>query len=241
MLLAMNRIMAAFPALAALCAVSTPAAAAERRYSVTDFDRIVVEGPFTVRLATGRPGSAVATGSPEALDRVAVEVQGRTLRIRPNRSAWGGYPGVAGGPVSLAVSTHELRSATVTGPGNLAIDRAAAMRVDLAVEGTGQIVMGGVTADHLNLGVIGSGRIQVAGTAKELRASIHGWADLDASALTADGANVTTDSAGHVVIGVAGQATVTASGIGEVEIIGNPACTVRGLSAGLVRCGRERR
>ncbi|MDP8994840.1 MAG: DUF2807 domain-containing protein [Pseudomonadota bacterium] len=234
----MKRILAA----AALAALAVPAAAAERRYTVTDFDRIVIEGPFNVRLATGGPSSAVATGTPEALERVSVEVQGRTLRIRPNRSAWGGYQGTAAGPVALEVTTRELRSATVTGPGNLAIDRAESMRLDLAVEGSGRIGAGQVAADNLVVGLLGSGRVQVAGTARELRASIHGWADLDAAGLTARDANITTDTAGRIAVAVERQATVTAGGIGEVAILGTPACTVRGPSAGLVVCGdRSRR
>lgn len=228
-------------AAAALAALAAPATAAERRYTVTDFDRVVVEGPFSVRLVTGSHSSARATGSQEALERVSVEVQGRTLRIRPNRSAWGGYPGIAAGPVAIELSTRELRAATVNGAGNLAIDRVEGLRVDLAVEGTGRIGAPNVAADMLVIGMIGSGRIQLAGTARELRANVHGWADLDAAALTAQGAHVVTDTAGRLALTVAREANVTASGIGEVEILGTPACTVRGDSAGQVRCGRPGR
>jgi hypothetical protein len=237
MVAGMNRIM-----LAALgCfALSAPASAAERRYSVVDFDRVVVEGPYAVRLTTGRPSTAVATGSQAGLERVTVEVQGRTLRIRPNRTAWGGYPGTVTGPVTIELSTRDLRSALVSGPGSLAIDRASGLRIELGVEGSGRIVAGNLRADNLVLGVVGSGGIQAAGTAEQLRASVHGTGDLDASALRSDGANITTDTAGTVRAAVKDNATVTASGIGEVEIIGRPACTVRGLSAGRVRCSNQR-
>jgi len=241
MLAAMTRIMAVLAAFAtAAAALGSPAVAAERRYAVTDFDRVVVEGPFVVRLATGRSSSAAATGSQEALERVSVEVQGRILRIRPNRNAWGGYPGAAAGPVIVEVATRDLRAASVNGAGSLAIDRAAGLRLDLAVEGTGRIAAPDVRADNLVVGLIGSGRIEVGGAVGELRANVHGWADLDAAALTAQGANIVTDTAGRVAVAVARQATVTASGIGEVEIAGSPACTVRGLSAGRVRCGTGR-
>lgn len=236
MLGAMTRIMAA---LALALALAAPAAAAERHYTVTDFDRVVIEGPFTVRLSTGRTSSAAATGSAQALERVSVEVQGRTLRVRPNRSAWGGYPGAAVGPVTIALATRELRAATVNGSASLAIDGASGLRLELAVEGSGRIGATGVSADNLIVGLLGSGRIQLAGTARQLRASVHGSADLDAAALTAQGANIVTDSAGRIAVAVEREATVTASGTGEVEIIGAPACTVRGLAAGQVRCGRS--
>jgi len=234
----MKKIAAAFTLAAAL---ASPAAAAERRYSVTDFDRVVVEGPYNVSLATGRPSSALATGTQGALDRVSIEVQGRTLRIRPNSSAWGGYPGAVNGPVAIQISARELRSASVNGAGSLSIDRAGGLRLDLSVEGTGRIAAPALSADTLVVGMIGSGRVQLGGTAKELRANVHGWGDLDASALRTQGASIVAGTAGRVAVGVDRQATVTATGIGEVEIVGAPACTVRGPSAAQVKCGRPQR
>ena len=230
----MKKIMAA---LALACAFAAPAAAAERTYSVTDFDRVWIEGPFTVRLTSGRPAAASATGSPQALDRVSIAVESGVLRIRPNRSAWSADPGAASGPVAIEISTRAVRAATVRGAGSLAIDRASGMRVDLTVEGAGRIAVPAVAVDRLVVGMIGSGRIQIAGTAADLRASVHGWADLDAAALRAQAAQIVTDTAGRIAVGVEREATVTASGIGEVEIVGSPACTLRGLSAAQVRCG----
>ena len=229
--------LAAVPALLG----AAPAQAAERRYSVTDFDRVVVEGPFQVTIATGRPSTAAATGSADALDRVSVEVQGRTLRIRPNRSAWGGYPGAAAGPVTIALATREIRGASVHGAGSISVGRIAGLRLDLNVEGSGRIAAPDVNADTLVVGLIGSGRIDVSGRAGELRADVHGWAELDASALASQGATIVTDSAGRVAVSAARQASVTASGIGDVEITGAASCTERGLSAGQVRCASARR
>jgi hypothetical protein len=237
----MNRIMAALALCAATVSAASPATAAERRYSVTDFDRVVIEGPFTVRLATGRSSSAVATGSQQALERVSLEVLGRTLRIRPNRSAWGGYPGAAAGPVAIEISTREIRAATVNGPASLSIDRAGGLRLELSVSGPGRIAVPAVAADALVVSLIGSGRIELAGTAKELRAEVHGWAELEAGALSTEGATIVTDSAGRIAVTARRQATVNASGLGDVEIGGTPACTVRGLSAGQVRCGAPSR
>lgn len=236
----MNRIMAAL-ALAAASAflAAAPTSAAERRYTVTEFDRIVVEGPYQVRLSTGRSPGAAATGSEQALDRLSIDVQGGTLRVRPNRSGWGGYTGAAAGPVVIELSAREVRAASVNGAGSLTLGRLnRLLRLDLSVEGSGRISAPEVQADTLIIGLIGSGRVQVAGRAGELRANVHGWAELDGSALSAQGANIVTDTAGRVSANVAREARVTASGIGEVDIAGAASCTVRGLSAGQVRCGR---
>ena len=70
-----------------------PAEPATRNFGITSFDKVRVEGPFRVTLTTGVAPFARATGSPAALDRVAIEMQGNTLVVHANASSWGGYPG----------------------------------------------------------------------------------------------------------------------------------------------------
>lgn len=227
----------AFLALAA----AAPAAAAERTYSVTDFDKVEVDGPYRVTLTTGAGSSARAEGSAEALDRLSIDVQGGTLRIRRNRSAWGGYPGDGGsGPVTVALRTRDLLGAAVVGSGTLDIDRAKGLRVLLSVSGSGRLGVGAVEADTLVVGLLGGGRIALAGRAKQLRATVQGSGDVAAAGLTADDARIASDSAGTVTVGVARTARVTATGPGDVEIVGTPTCTVEAKGSGQVLCGAPR-
>src|SRR3954464_4919821 len=94
----------------AFAAAACPAAAAERNYTVTDFDRVQVDGPYQVTLRTGLTAGARAEGSAGALDRISIDVQGNSLRVRTNRSAWGGYPGDSTGPVAITLTTRDLRA-----------------------------------------------------------------------------------------------------------------------------------
>lgn len=231
----MTRIM-----IAALLAVfAAPAGAADRRFTVTDFDRVQVDGPFEVVLATGKAASARASGSAQALDRVSVEVQSRILRVRPNRSAWGGYPGEGAGPVRIELTTHDLRAASVAGSGSISIDKARAMRFDIAVAGSGRVAIGHVEADRLDLGLLGSGTIAVGGKVKSLQATIQGSGNLDAARLTAEDATINADTAGTIDVGVKRAAKVEATGQGDTRIIGTPACTVNALGSGRVACGKN--
>jgi hypothetical protein len=220
-----------------LLAVAAPAAAAERTYSVTDFDRVQVEGPYDVTLVSGRPSAARATGDAQALEGVSVEVQGGRLRIHRNPSAWGGYPGGRSGPLKIEISTRELRGATVIGSGRLAVDRVRGLRADLSVSGSGRLDVARVDADTVFLGLIGSGRIAAAGKARQVKASIQGSGDLDAPALVADDLVLTADTAGKVAIAARRTAKVRSGGSGDVDVGGTPACTVTALGAGQVRCG----
>ncbi|MET1110194.1 MAG: DUF2807 domain-containing protein [Allosphingosinicella sp.] len=221
-------------------AAAAPAGAAERTYSVTDFDRLQVDGPYRVTLTTGGGTSARAEGSPEALERVSIDVQGGTLRVRRNRSSWGGYPGENIGPVTIALTTRDLRNAALVGSGSLDIDRARGLRVDLSVSGSGRLNVASVEADNLVVGLLGGGRIGLAGRTKQLRATVQGSGDLAASGLNADDAQIVSDTAGNVAVAVAKTAKVTAIGPGDVEIIGSPSCTVEAKGSGQVLCGPPR-
>jgi hypothetical protein len=231
----MNRIPAALLALA----LAAPAGAAERTYPISDFDTIRIEGPYVVSLATGLSSRVRASGSAEALERLSVEIQGRTLRIRPNPSAWGGYPGQSPGPIRIEAATRDLARASVLGAGSLDVDKARGLRLDLAVGGSGRLAVRALDADNLSVGLVGSGRIALAGHAGQMRATIQGSGDLDAAGLRADNLLLGADTAGNISFGSARTAKVTATGTGDVTIGGTPACTVDNKGAGRVRCGAK--
>ncbi|MGH6783519.1 MAG: GIN domain-containing protein, partial [Sphingomicrobium sp.] len=73
------------PILALLVLASLPAsvlgapAPAQRNYSVTNFDRIRVDGPYEVRLKTNVAPYARASGAQASLEGVSIKVEGRTL------------------------------------------------------------------------------------------------------------------------------------------------------------------
>lgn len=241
MVAAMKWILIALAALAAAAPfASAPAAAAERRFMVVDFDKVRVEGPFKVELVTGGASLAVATGPQAALDRVSIDVQGTTLRIRPNRSAWGGDARDAASPVAIRIATRALRTATVIGGGALAIKGAKNLRIDLILSGSGRIDVAGVDADLLAIVLTGSGKIGLAGKARQVRASVEGSGDLDGAGLRADDADIGANTVGAITLYAVRSAKVRANGGGEISISGTPACTITGLAAGNVRCGSGR-
>jgi hypothetical protein len=226
-----------FLALAALLAAA-PALAAERRYTVTDFDRVQVEGPYEVVLATGRAPGAAATGTAEALDRVSVSVEGRTLKVRVNRSAWAANPAANPGPVRVVLSGHAMRSASVSGSGSLAVDKMSGLRLDLAVAGSGRIAVAKLEADMLSATLVGSGRMELAGAAKQLRATISGSGDFAAAGLKVEDAVIGADTAGAIALAGGRTVKLRVTGAGDIDISGDPACTIEGSSSGRLRCGR---
>lgn len=219
-------------------AAATPVAAADRGYSVTSFDRIRVEGPFVVTVATGKAVSARARGDASALDRVQLRVEGRTLLVRAGPS-WGGFPDARQGPVSLALTTPALDSAILLGSGSIDIDLMKAARVIVTVEGSGRATVRRIEADNASLAIAGSGSLSASGKAAVGAVLARGQASLDARGLTVADLTVVAESASPVTITATRSARVTASGLGPVEIDGSAACEVRQTGAGPVSCGSQ--
>lgn len=227
----------------ALLVPAVPVAAAERVESITSFDRIRADGAYQVEVVTGRGASARLSGSREALDRVTVSVQGTSLSIRTNRTGWtGGWPGEdKTGPVTIRLTTGELRAASISGSGSIAIDRVRGPRIQLGVEGSGQLKVARVEADRIDMTLLGSGAIAIAGTAKAANAIVRGSASIDGAMFVANDLSVNSESAGRVELGARTSATVRSAGAGEVRIAGAPACTVTATGSGQVYCGAAKK
>ena len=221
-----------------LLAAAWPAQAAERPYPVSDFDRLVVEGPYRVHLIVGRATTARANGTRDGLDRVSIETSGTTLRIRPQRNLWGANAGTDPGPVTIELTTRTLRSARLLGPATLDVEGAGGrLSVELTVQGSGTLRATRIAADALALGLLGAGSLQLSGTAKTLTGQFQGTGSVEAAGLAADAATITSNTAGSVALQVNGRAEITAYGLGAVTISGRPACVLSGSGTAQVSCG----
>lgn len=215
-------------------ALALPASAAERNYTVTSFDRIRVEGPYSVTLATGVTPYVRASGSAGALDGLSVRVEGRTLTIRRDPSAWGGYPGQALEPVRLVAGTHELSRADLNGAGSLLIDRVRGLAFEMSVQGAGRAEIGQVEADRLVISLAGSVVSRVAGKTLKLTAVVRGASSLDASALSSRDALLSAQGPAQLSANASDTARIDASGVAMVSVSGNPACTVKTMGSATV-------
>ena len=133
-------------------------------------------------VATGVAPFARASGSPSAIDRVAIEVRGDTLVVQSNPS-WGGYPGTDPGPVEVTVGTHDLTSASLIGSGSVEIDRVKGAGFTLTVQGSGAGEIGNVDVDQLNVSLEGTANAKLGGKAGKLTALVRGMSTLDAANL----------------------------------------------------------
>lgn len=212
--------------LALSLAASGSAQAAERSYTVTGFDRVRVEGPFKVTLRTSVAPFAKARGSTSALDSLSITVEGQTLVIRRNASAWSNDASRSG-PIEIAAGTHEISRAMLNGSGKLAIDKVRGQTFELAVAGSGSGSVDHLKVDHLKVAVSGSGGAVLSGDAAEVTAVVRGAGTLDGSALKAKNATVGADGTSVLKLNSSGTVKVNGNGPVVVELTGSPACSVR--------------
>ena len=229
--------------LVAALSLAAPAAAADRNFGVSGFDRIRLDGDYRVTLTTGVAPFARASGDSRAIDNLSLRVEGRTLVVRSAQSSsWGGYPGAQRAAVTINIGTHELSAAYVNGSGSLAIDRAEGLKFDASAMGAGALDIGEVAVDQLNVALAGAATARLAGSVGKLTVIVRGASLLDSEALGAKDAVIGAEGPAVVRLTVTETAKVSASGVGSVALSGEPACTVtvRG-SASVTGCKEQRR
>lgn len=216
---------------------SPPAHAGERGYSVTDFDRLEVSGPVRVIVTTGRGTQARATGTPDALDRLSVEVRSRRLVVRPLKGRWTGAGADRDGPVTLRVQTYGLREAVATGTARAEIDQMKAASVALWSSGSAAIAVASVQADRTSVNQDGAGSVKLAGRSRMADISNKGTGSIDASALEVADLKAGSSSQGETRATATRSANIISWSHGPVIVDGSAACQVKMLGNGEVRCG----
>jgi len=222
-----------------LAACTTSAQAATQNYGVTDFSRMRISGPFDVHVHVGGSPSARATGPKDAIDRLSVEQNGDTLVIKSLPGGWGGWPTGSRGPVVVEVSVPDLHGVSITGSGDVTVDRMRGDAIDLALSGSGSLNVGAVDVGTVSAVMTGSGDMCIAGKARTATATLTGSGDLKAAGLVADDAQAKLVGSGDLSLGARHLVKVVLAGSGDVTISGPAACSVSRSGSGDVHCAKE--
>jgi hypothetical protein len=235
---------------AALLAV--PGAAAERRFELTGFSRVVVETSDIVTIRKG--GFAVsASGDADDLDRLEFRQSGDQLRIRRKSGRWWSRTrplaisislpaltdvGQSGsGKVTADMASGNSVSLALSGSGALAVDQVTAAALRVSISGSGNVATASVKAETVAAAISGSGNVALAGSCRQIDVRISGSGDVDAARLACTNAKVAISGSGDVGLQATGEAQIGISGSGDVTVAGGARCTSRASGSGKVRCG----
>lgn len=190
---------AAFAGVASLFARGTAVAAdiTETR-PLTGFDRVRVEGAFSVDVTAGRAGTHVAiTGSPDAVKATEMHVDAGTLVIKtkPGMNLFSRAP-------RIAIALPALRA--------FENDGAASARIV------------GLAGGALRLADSGAAKITASGHVRTLAVALDGAGAIDTTGLDAHDVTVDNNGVGSVHVRANGTLTANVNGVGEIRYTGTP-------------------
>ncbi|KAB7647486.1 head GIN domain-containing protein [Polymorphobacter fuscus] len=224
----------------ALLAASTFASAAcaapaERRFPVTGFDRVAASGSEDVTILTGKAASVVATGPQAKLDRLEVDVEDSTLRIRQKSGM--GWSWSDREDVRIVITMPALHAVRGSGSGDITADSGSGPAFEAALAGSGDMRISRINSPSVTLRTAGSGDITASGQCTNAKVSISGSGDMQLADLACTNVDIGISGSGDVAARATGTANVRISGSGDVTVTGGARCTSRTSGSGTVNCG----
>ena len=217
-------------------AADGPAQTAQDWSALKDFDAIDATGPDDVVVTIGTGFAVKAEGDAKAIANLDIRVKGDMLVIgRNGKMDWNwGNDGSKGATVRITMPA--IKAATLTGSGNLDLDRAAGDSLDLSLTGVGDVRIGTATLASLSADITGTGSIKIAGTADRAKLSITGTGDIDGEALKIGTADLSVLGTGDIYIASDGKVAISITGPGDVTVKGKAQCTTSGTGPGEAHC-----
>lgn len=194
--------------------------------SATGPDNVVVtKGPFAVRVE----------GDPKAIEQLEMGVSGDTLKIGRKRRmgvSWGNDKGA-----TIHVALPSLAAVSLTGSGNVTVDRAGGNGLDLSLTGSGDLSVAAVEVKQLKADITGSGEIKLAGAADRGKVSTTGSGNFDGEGLKFASAEASVLGSGDIGFASDGVVDISIMGSGDVTVKGKAQCKKSVMGSGDVRCG----
>jgi hypothetical protein len=206
-----------------------------RIYAVSGFDKIGLAGADDAVVTVGPAFSVRAEGPSEELDRLRIDKNGDTLEIGRKRNSFGWS--ASRGKVTVHVTLPALSGASLSGSGDMRVDRVSGGSFAGEAAGSGHLTLDRMAVDAASFSIAGSGTVTGAGTARSLQIDIAGSGELQAAGLTAARAKVNIAGSGSARASVVGDAEVSLLGSGDADLGPKARCHVSKLGSGEAHCG----
>ncbi|OQW47333.1 MAG: hypothetical protein A4S16_08865 [Proteobacteria bacterium SG_bin6] len=217
----------------ALLAATPALAQTSRDYPVDGFRAVELRGPQRVTVRVGGAFAVRASGTAAALADLDIRRDGDRLVIRRTRQGWLDKRDIA----QVEVTLPAIERASVSGSGDMNVDRVNTPRFAAAVAGSGDLRIGSLATRDAALSVSGSGDLWVSGRADAAQMSVTGSGDLHGDQLTLTRAQASVTGSGDLRAQVHGNAQVSLIGSGDIDLGAGARCTISKMGSGSVRCG----
>lgn len=199
-----------------------------------DFDRIDLTGPDNVDVRQGKDFAVRAEGDPAAIGHLEIRVVDGVLKIG-RESRWNlGWSSDKG--ATIHVTMPAISGASLTGSGDLTVDRVEGKAMKAALTGSGDLTLGAVAVDMLQAELTGSGDISARGDAQSVDVSITGSGNFDGDDLKAGGGKVEIMGSGDSRFASDGAVAISILGSGDANVKGRATCKANVMGSGEAHC-----
>ena len=166
-------------------------------HALSDFDNIEIVGVYELDVKVGPEFYVHTSGAAKDVENLKVYVRGDTLVLDNEKKK---------------MKKRSSVLVTITMP--------SLTGLDIVGVGTGDI--SGVKADDFTLEVSGVGEMDIEGTCGSLRAEVSGVGDFSTADLKCENVKADLSGVGQFTVYASESADVSAMGIGEIVVLGNP-------------------
>ena len=232
--MALRLILASF---AFFAAVSV--SAAEQRFSIGNYEELIVEGDIIVNLETGKAPSAKAQGPSSKLGALRVERQGNVLRIR-NVGFQNGQSDK--GPVTIAVTGRDIKRLALIGAGKINATALDADTTRIELRGSGSIDVASLKAIRFVSMIAGNGRVNIAkAEVVNTELVIDGGANFISAGFVTLNLKLVHNGPASTLMTVSNTAEINNTGAGNITIEGNGTCNIRKAGSATINCKKDRK
>ena len=211
--------------------VASPLAAQDKTYAMTGFDAVDVSAGVVVDIAVGPAFEVTADVRKGDIDRLEVDVRGRTLRIS-RKTSWGAW-----------LTSHEDQFfMTVTLPRLLDVDVSSGATVQVAGAIVGDFVAEVASGATLRLNALdvqavaleasSGATLHATGSCSQIRAEASSGATLNAAGLICETGTVESSSGATLLVHTSKKIVAEASSGASVVLSGGGAQSVFETSSG---------
>jgi hypothetical protein len=213
--------------------------AADQRFSIGNYDALIVEGDVIVNLETGKTPSANAQGPSNKLGALRVERQGNVLRIRSVALPSGQSDK---GPVTIALTGRDIKRLALIGPGRINATALDADTTRIELRGSGSIDVASLKSFRLISMIAGSGRLTIAkAEVVNTELVIDGSASFSSAGFVTQNLKLVHNGPASTLMTVSNNAEINNTGAGSITIEGNGTCTIRKAGSATINCKKDRK
>jgi len=184
------------------------------------FEKLDINGPFEVRLVSGKAGSVTIEGDKNLMPFITTEVSGNTLAISPQTGKL--FKSSHGNKIIIKVPFASINEIKFKGSGSVTGKKAITNDIKIMLDGSGNIDLD-VASGNVEAVLSGSGNMALNGNTDMFTCSVYGSGILKAQCLRSASVNVTVNGSGNADVHSNKEIVGRINGSGNIAYTGQPA------------------